>query len=286
MLSCFDSFLSWGANALVVSGLGDGWTAVEVCSSEAAQLPTSCTVHCSFGWENSAPLQPLAIEPVAFNLLITLKVVSDLLMQQHCLLISVRVSLLRWQTTSWLVLKLLCHLLTVGCQMWKWKPATAQSIFFCPTMYMSIKPELCCPGSAITAHSVVFRSFSDLENMDNSCPVTKICHNPQHVSSGLMVLVTILGIWIQHMRVYALNFPCIKISKCLPLTVHDLSKMLMPVMSFLAGIKLILLNFFNNSVNEWQAITACWLILQNLKPLDWKSLGFMTSKLMEVYGHH
>lgn len=83
-------FLTWGANALVVSGLGDGWTAVEVCSSEAAHLPTSCTVCCSFGWKNSAPLQPLTTESFAFSLLVTLKVVSDLLMQQHlaCSLVS------------------------------------------------------------------------------------------------------------------------------------------------------------------------------------------------------
>lgn len=31
-------FLTWGANTLVVWHLGDGWTALEVCSSEAAQL--------------------------------------------------------------------------------------------------------------------------------------------------------------------------------------------------------------------------------------------------------
>lgn len=105
--------LTWGVIVLVVSGLGDGWAAVEVSSSEAAQLPTSCTVHCSFGWRNSAPLQPLTIESIAFNLLVTESSVWPFDAATFRLLISVRVSLLRWQTTSWLVLKLLCHLLMV-----------------------------------------------------------------------------------------------------------------------------------------------------------------------------
>lgn len=75
---------------LVVSGLSDGSAAVEACSS--------------------APLQPLAMESIAFN--VTLRVMSDPLMQLTlCLLINFRVSLLRWQAISWLVLKLLYHLL-------------------------------------------------------------------------------------------------------------------------------------------------------------------------------
>lgn len=56
--------------------------------------------------------------------------------------------------------------------------------------------------------------------------------------------------------------------------------MLMPAMSFLADIKLILLNLINNSVNELQAITASGLILQ--KPLDLQSLGFKTSIFIEA----
>lgn len=51
-------------------------------------------------------------------------------------------------------------------------------------------------------------------------------------------------------------------------------------MSFLADIKLILLNLINNSVNELQAITASGLILQ--KPLDLQSLGFKTSIFIEA----
>lgn len=170
-------FLTWGANALVVSGLGDGWTAVEVCSSEAAQLPTCCTVLCSFGWKNSAPLQPLAIESIDNFESNVWSFDSSL-----CLLISVTDK--SAQVANFFLAGLeIIVLFTDGWKMWKWKPATAEGIFFFSTMYMSIKPELCCPGSAITAHAVVFKSFSGLENMGNSCPVTKICHNPEHVSS-------------------------------------------------------------------------------------------------------
>lgn len=71
--------------------MGSCW-GVQVRDCPAAYLLHSPLQSC---WKYSAPLQPLAIKPVAFNLLITLKVVSELLMQQHCLLISVRASLLR-----------------------------------------------------------------------------------------------------------------------------------------------------------------------------------------------
>lgn len=125
---------------------------------------------------------------IAFNLLVTVN-----------LLISVRVCLLRWQTTSWLILKLLCHLLMVV----KCGSGNLQQLevsFFPNNVHVNKTRALIylfvyCPGCAITAHSVVFKSFSGLENTGNSCPVTKkICHNPEHVSSGVMILGTTLGI--------------------------------------------------------------------------------------------
>ena len=65
--------------------------------------------------------------------------------------------------------------------------------FFSPVMCMAIKTELCCPDSAITARSVVCKSFSGPEKMSNNLPVMKISHNAEHVNSGIIILLTTLN---------------------------------------------------------------------------------------------
>lgn len=88
---------------------------------------------------------------------------------------------------------------------------------FTQAVCMAIKTELCCADNVITIHSLVFKSFSGLQKMGNNFPAMKICHNPEHVNSGIIILLTTLdgNMNSVHVSLCTLNFPYMKTNKCL-----------------------------------------------------------------------
>lgn len=108
MLSCFNSFL----HEVRMLWLFQVWGMDGQLLRCAVQRLPSCLPVAQSSAVLAEKIQHLSSH-LPSNPLITLKVMFDLLIHHFaCSLVS-QISLLRWQTSSWLVLKLLCYLLMV-----------------------------------------------------------------------------------------------------------------------------------------------------------------------------